>query len=137
MKMTVQKKYMCFILTLIMLVSGMCFDTIKADACFLSEKISNESNFNVSYRNRNTVTKQYAFVEEQSGKCELNRVSGGLGSQRETRIRSAVENIVPQMDLLPESVLHSYQEMIRHIEPENSICAVIIRYVHHQDGSKE
>ena len=137
MKMTVQKKYMCFILTLIMLISGMCFDTIKADACFLSEKISNESNFNVSYRNRNAVIKQYAFVEEQSGRYELNRVSGGLGSQRETRIRSAVENIVPQMDLLPESVLHSYQEMIRHIEPENSICAVIIRYVHHQDGSKE
>lgn len=135
MKLTVQRKYICFLLMVILVVSGMCFDTVKADAYFLFEKAANESS--MSYINKSATVKQHAYVEEQTEKNEICSVSERIGGRRETRARNANGNASLQSALLSESQLQSYHEAARFILPKNTMSAAIISYVHHQDGSKE
>lgn len=135
MKLTVQRKYICLLLMIMLVVSGMCFDTVKTDACFLFGKTVGESR--MSYTNKSAAAKQHAFIEEQTEKNEICSVSERIDGRRETRARNANGNASLQSALVSESRLYSYREAARFIVPKNTTSAAIISYVHHQDGSKE
>ena len=135
MRPTGQKKYICFLLALMMLVSGMCFEGIKTDACFSSGRFPYAAN--AVYTNKDVVTKQYAFVEERSEKCEISSLASEYeGNRKESGARSLNSNMNLAAEMTTVRSLVSLRETAREARFGQTSSAVIISYVHHQDGSK-
>lgn len=131
MKLIVQKKCICFLFILTMIVSGMCFEVINADACFSYSKALNESS--QSYSQKDNVVRQPAFIDEQIESNEICNTSVRNGSRR---VRSIGGNAFEHPALSAEGCLHFYHQAVRYIVPKNMAGTVIVTYVHHQDGSK-
>lgn len=135
MKLTVQKKGICFFIILTMIVSGMCFEFIRTDACFLYSNTANEST--LFYTGKSLGTEQQAFLDLQLDRTEVCRVSGREDDWREVRVRNAGGSACMMTALMAEDQLSACREAVHYIVPKNLASTAIIAYVHHQDGSKD
>lgn len=135
MKLTVQRKGICIFLILAMVVSGMCFDIVKTDACFLYTETTKESN--LFYTSKAAAAEQLAFMDIQAERTEVCSVSGREDDWREMRTRNTGGSTFLLAALAFENQLSSYREAVHYIVPKNLASTAMIAYVHHQDGSKD
>lgn len=135
MKLTVQRKGICVLLILTMIVSGMCFDSVKAGACFLHTETSGTAI--QSYTNNNGVGKQHAFLDEQAEKIEEYHVSVQGNNRKDTRTRNFGGLLFSLSAFFRRGRLYSVYGTAHYIVPKNLVSTAIIAYVHHQDGYKD
>lgn len=125
-------RQICFLITLMMLLTGMCFDTLRTDSSFSSE----ESPFaaRVAYVMRNGMENKDMLIEEQTGSYECaDRQEEQVRTGRLTRRSGGDPVIIPDTGL-EESFVSFHKTAHTHSVRQSS--AVIISYVHSKDGSK-
>lgn len=127
-------RHICFLLTLMMLVTGMCFETVKADSSFSS----NEFPFAVNTARfvKGGLETQDIFIEDQADSYELlNRVEETVRTRKEIKNDcSSLVFLSPEIAFKQFSA--SLNRMALGVRLDNFSNAVIIGYVHNQDGSK-
>lgn len=130
------KKWICILFALAITISGMCFDTIKADSSFYC--IEQAGSSEISYVS--TVFEQ----NKDLCTCELLGIEKGQGSivtrgTYKTKNNSAKLFMVHSFAaILPENTFYK-KEVINRFLCKNVISSLynILCYIHHQDGSKD
>lgn len=142
------KKYLCFLLTVIMLISWVCFENIKADSFLGYEQIRIESM-------PGKLAESGANTCEQVLKSELCQLFQGndictnelisprveissLYHQRRNAERQILKSITVLCVLIDiiSKILHTSQCIARQRSISIKSEHFIIKYIHHQDGSK-
>lgn len=134
MRLTGQRKYICLLITLMILISGMCFDVIKADACFSSVQASKQTR--AVYIDKGDITRQCAYVEEKTeGREGVSRTVVRTGNRKDLASKSLV-GFMSVKEITPEKSFNTSKEAACSTRLDHSNSAAIMRYVHHQDGFK-
>lgn len=126
-------RQICFLITLMMLLTGMCFDTIKADSSFSSEESPFETH--AAYMMRSSTANQDMMIEDQTQdfyEC-VDRQEEQVRASRLTR-RSNHGPVIMLDTGLEESFVSFHKTA--HVHSARWSGAVIIGYVHSKDGSK-
>ncbi len=135
MRLTGQKKYICFLFILMLLASVMVIDTRKVEACCMDVCLSQQTH--AVYIDKDDIARQYAYIEEKSEKSELvNGTTWRVCGRRDLYNRT-LGGIVCPGELTSEESFRLSGEAASGIHWEHSSSAAIISYVHHKDGSKE
>ena len=125
-------RQICFLITLMLLLTGMCFDSVKTDSSFSSE----ESPFTgrAAYVMRHSAENRDMMLEEQTGSFECaDRHEEPVCSGKVAR-RSGSGPVVIIDTGLEESFVSFHKTAHTHSVRQSG--AVIIGYVHSKDGSK-
>ena len=128
-----QKRVLCLITALIMLLSGMCLESIRADS-FLGYRnndlnpVYTNAHYNISGDNDICTNEMIALKPQSSAVYRIRR------SPQKRILRNIAIVFVIVMSMC--NILHMSQSIARHRNIRIIIEKFIIKYIHHQDGAK-
>lgn len=140
MKYTLRKKWINCLLAIILLLSGICFDTIQADSSISYTQNADSTETCSLLPEDFTKTQQDICTSEQlktitlrGAASQLNRYS--LQNKGKSRLGTGI--FLSALNILSENSNYYFKDVyIRANRTFLSCEAVIISYIHHQDGTK-
>lgn len=125
-------RYFCFFLIVAVLMVGICADIAGTESCFLSVKSISQMHPATIIRNR--LARQDALIEENAGSGQQNgsaakETSAGWEENGEEGGCDSYHSIFVEARL-------SLKQMVQRVRCYDFGNAVIISYVHSQDGAK-
>lgn len=130
---TVQKKWLCLFLAVIMMLSGMCLENRKAHSSFVWNEIQNSSTYtSVSWY---TLTNRDLCTGEQIGLRSSNRIVQNR-SKSERTDSVIVTMSVSFLAILPGISKNIFKAFYGYDRTMAQSLLAMICYIHHQDSSK-
>lgn len=125
-------RQIAFLITLMMVLTGMCFDTFKADSSFSSGEFPFASR--AAYVMRSGMENKDMMIEEQAGSYKCADCQEEQARTGRLTIRSGGDSVILTDIGLEESFVSFHKTAHTHSVRQSG--AVIISYVHSKDGSK-
>lgn len=130
------KKWICILFALAITISGMCFDTVKADSsfCCIEQVKTSEISYvsTVFEQNEDFCTSELLGIAKGQG----NIVTRSTYKSKNNSARLfAIHSLTA---FLPENTLYKTEVLSRCLwKKVRSSLQNIVCYIHHQDGSKD
>lgn len=133
---SVAKRILNFIIIMMMLVSGTCFDHVEADSLFVHVATKSENHITVLTSVNEMPPFQTICTNEIAG---TQRIQCHEVQSRRSNEKSVVRTGegLSFLEFLPENPTLSETRMMEAMDNEPSGKEVIIAYIHHQDGEKD
>lgn len=129
-----QKKNLCLLLAVMVLLTGVCFEKGKAESFFACANGENRSQ--VLYFLAGAIERPELCTEELLGSQDIGSLIEQIGHSDKTT------NLLTAVLLSSAEIFSQNPAIIHHIENRETDCAyssgaaVIIGYIHQKDGSK-